>query len=102
MPAAKAAPRLHQPAAPADATAAKHRDAWSQGAHKVNETAERSGLDRNELYALMDAGVLVWMHKNAKRTRIIAWASVVDHLARQYEHWLRENPEYAPADLDRE
>ncbi len=61
------------------------REVWLEGAVKVNECVRRTGLNRGELFDLMREGVLVWVAKDAKKTRLIAWASVVDYLASLYE-----------------
>lgn len=63
---------------------ADDRDLFSMGARTVRQAAAESGLSRNELFDLMDAGVLPWFPHTERRTRLIPWKAVVEYLASLY------------------
>ncbi len=58
---------------------------WSLGSRTVSQAMKETCLSRQELWRLMDTGVLVWLRHGGRGTRLIAWKSIVRHLERLHE-----------------
>jgi len=57
---------------------------WAQGSRTVTQAREETGLSRQELFAGMEDGTFRYCVKDAKGTRLIAWADIVRYLASLY------------------
>lgn len=59
---------------------------WAMGSRTVKQAQRETGLSRQELWALMGAGTLVWKAHGGRGTRLIAWRSVVEYLESLPDH----------------
>ena len=64
---------------------------WSRGSRTVTQAMAETGLSRNELFALMDVGVIPWFNhggRGAMGRRLLAWGPLCDLLERWHERHL--------------
>lgn len=57
---------------------------WSQGARTVSQARREFNLSRQDLFTLMEDGVLRYCVKDLKRTRLIAYGDLVKYVASLY------------------
>lgn len=62
-----------------------NRRIWKLGAIRgVRKASEFSGLSRNELFSLTDAGAVAWYPHGERGDRMISRLSLIEYLAAQY------------------
>lgn len=73
------------------------REVWRDGAMRIDAAEAFSGLSETELWDLMNAGLIRFFRKGAKKIRMIARASLVDYLAAQEQQDLNKARDGAEA-----
>lgn len=70
---------------------------WSLGSRTLTQAQDETGISKQELIALCESGVLVWMRWSGRRTRLIAWKSIVDYLDGQHADFQADEEQTAGA-----
>lgn len=55
---------------------------WSQGSRTVSQLMKETGLSRNTIWDRMNDGTFAWCVRDGWGTRLVAWRSVTEYLAR--------------------
>lgn len=62
---------------------------FARGSRTVRQAQAETGLSRQELWELMDAGAVRWMPHRGRGTRLLSWGDLTDYLDGLYEEHLK-------------